>query len=144
MPLYDYRCADGHHYESAAPMSAQVAPPCPCGAPGVKTPSRVALGGLADVGRPMELMPQTWRGTHDGNREYLGRLRKEWDTRQRLEDKHPELQGDRRPILAHEGRYEHKPLRLGDPIPPSGEAKPHTHGHTHGHTHAPPKDPGAG
>jgi putative FmdB family regulatory protein len=118
MPIYDYRCAGGHYYEASAAMAAEVAPQCPCGATGAKVPSRVSLGGVSDVGRPRELMPQTWRGTHDGDREYVGQLRREWDTRQQLEDKHPELQGDRRPILAHEGRFEHAPLRAGDPIPP--------------------------
>jgi len=28
-----------------------------------------------------------------------------------------ELAGDRRPIVAHEGRFEHAPLRAGDPLP---------------------------
>jgi hypothetical protein len=37
-------------------------------------------------------MPQTWRGTYNGDRD-----------RQRLEAKHPELAGDQRPIIAHEG-----------------------------------------
>jgi hypothetical protein len=94
-------------------------------------PSRVALGGVADTGRPMELMPQTWRGTYEGNREYLGELRREWGARQKLEEKHPELAGDQRPILAHEGRFHGAPLRAGDPVP-----GPTHGGHTHGgHTH---------
>jgi putative FmdB family regulatory protein len=133
VPIYDYRCAAGHYYEASAAMTDDIAPSCPCGAGGLKVPSRVSLGGVAEVGRPMELMPQTWRGTHDGNREYVGRLRREWDTRQRLEDKHPELQGDRRPILAHEGRFERAPLRVGDPIPPA--PAPHSHPHPHPHPH---------
>ena len=133
MPIYDYRCAAGHYYEASVAMTDPAAPPCPCGASGVKVPSRVALGGVADVGRPMELMPQTWRGTYDGNREYLGQLRREWDTRRRLEDKHPELQGDRRPIIAHEGRFERAPLRAGDPIPPPTTGAPHSHPHPHPH-----------
>jgi putative FmdB family regulatory protein len=131
VPLYDYRCSAGHRFEAMAPLTAGSAATCPCGADAVKVPSRVALGGVADTGRPMELMPQTWRGTYEGNREYLGELRREWDTRQKLEDKHPELAGDRRPILAHEGRFHGAPLRAGDALPT------HTHGgHTHGgHTH---------
>jgi hypothetical protein len=88
----------------------------------------VSLGGVAEAGRPMELMPQTWRGTYEGNREYLGQLRAEWATRQKLEDTYEELRGDRRPIVAHEGRYAGAPLRAGDPVP--------GHSPTHGsHTH---------
>jgi putative FmdB family regulatory protein len=131
VPLYDYRCSAGHRFEAMAPLTAPGSGVCPCGADAVKVPSRVALGGVADSGRPMELMPQTWRGTYEGNREYLGELRREWGTRQKLEEKHPELAGDPRPILAHEGRVHGAPLRAGDPLPT------HTHGgHTHGgHTH---------
>ena len=131
VPLYDYRCSAGHRFEAMAPLTAPGSGVCPCGADAVKVPSRVALGGVADTGRPMELMPQTWRGTYEGNREYLGELRREWGTRQKLEEKHPELAGDQRPILAHEGRFHGAPLRAGDPLPT------HTHGgHTHGsHTH---------
>ena len=129
MPLYDYRCAAGHRFEAMAPIAAGDRCPCACGAEAVKVPSRISLAGQADPGRPMELMPQTWRGTYEGNREYLGQLRREWGARQKLEEKHEELRGDRRPILAHEGRYHGAPLRAGDPLPGS----PHTHSHTHSH-----------
>jgi len=129
MPLYDYRCAAGHRFEAMAPIAAGDRRPCACGAEAVKVPSRISLAGQADPGRPMELMPQTWRGTYEGNREYLGQLRREWGARQKLEEKHEELRGDRRPILAHEGRYHGAPLRAGDPLPGST----HTHSHTHSH-----------
>ncbi len=134
MPVYDYRCAGDHRFEALVPMNAARAPSCPaCGAGSTKVPSRVMLGGRADAGRPMELMPQTWRGTQDADREYVGNLRREWEKREKLEERHPELQGDRRPVLAHEGRYEHAPLRKGDaevaaaPAP----ATPHSHPHPH-------------
>jgi len=81
VPLYDYRCSSGHRFEAMAPLADSDTAACPCGAGAVKVPSRITLGGAADPGRPMELMPQTWRGTHEGNREYLGELRREWDTR---------------------------------------------------------------
>ena len=63
----------------------------------------------------MDQMPQTWRGTYEGNPEYLGQLRRQWNDRQKLEEKYDELRGDRRPVLAHEGRYHAAPLRAGDP-----------------------------
>ena len=61
-----------------------------------------------------EQMPQTWRGTYEGNPEYVGQLRRQWSARQKLEEKYPELRGDQRPVLAHEGKYHAKPLRAGD------------------------------
>ena len=144
MPTYDYRCESGHRFERLVPIADGGQQPCPCGAAGVKVPSNVALGGRADTGRPREYMPQTWRGTHDADREYTTALRREWSTRQKLEDKHPELQGDRCPIVAHEGRYERAPLRQGDPIPGASAAAPATsHGHTHGSGHS-HHDPASG
>jgi putative FmdB family regulatory protein len=144
MPLYDYRCDRGHRFEAMAPIAAADVAACPCGADAVKVPSRVSLGGVAHAGRPMGLMPQTWRGTYEGDREYLGHLRQEWTARQKLEDRYEELRGDRRPIVAHEGRYAGAPLRAGDPVPgSSADAGPahspggHTPGrHSHGgHSH---------
>jgi hypothetical protein len=44
----------------------------------------------------------------------VGQLRRQWSARQKLEEKYPELRGDQRPVLAHEGKYHAKPLRAGD------------------------------
>jgi hypothetical protein len=60
-------------------------------------------------------MPQTWKGTYGGNPEYIAKLQRQWERRQRLEDRYPELAGDRRRIVAHEGPYSAVPLRAGDP-----------------------------
>ena len=57
----------------------------------------------------MDQMPQTWRGTYEGNPEYVGQLRRQWDARRKLEDKHDELRGDQRPVLAHEGHVSRGP-----------------------------------
>jgi putative FmdB family regulatory protein len=116
MPLYDYRCPDGHLFEQLAPIDARERQDCPaCGQASGKIPSRITLGGHASAGLSMEQMPQTWRGTCGGNPEYLGQLRRQWNDRQKLEEKHGELRGDQRPVLAHEGRYHGAPLRGGDP-----------------------------
>jgi len=97
---------------------------CPvCCQSSQKIPSRISLGGQASPGRSMEQMPQTWRGTYGGNPEYLGQLRRQWSARRKLEDKYPELRGDRRPVHAHEGRYHAHPLRAGDPLPDSKAPK---------------------
>jgi putative FmdB family regulatory protein len=148
MPIYDYRCDCGLRFERLVGRDAP-APACPeCGEATRKVPSRPALHGTADAGLSREQMPQTWRGTYHGNREYVTAMQRQWDQRQRLEAKYPELAGDTRPVAAHEGRYEQAPLRAGDPIitsaaPTSGEtsagapapAPAHGHGHGHGHSH---------
>lgn len=127
MPIYDYRCGCGRRFEVIQPVAA-AAPPCPdCGGDSAKVPSAPALGGQASAGRSGEFMPQTWRGTHDGSREHVTELRREWAQRERLEAKHPELAGDTRPVLAHEGRYHAAPLRAGDPVLRPGGG----HGHAH-------------
>ena len=51
-------------------------------------------------------------------------LRRVDDARRDLESRNPELAGDHRHVLAHEGRFEGSPLRAGDPAPsgPEGPA----------------------
>jgi|BarGraNGADG00212_1021973.scaffolds.fasta_scaffold00937_6 putative FmdB family regulatory protein len=137
MPMYDYRCAAGHSFERIAPISAGALQDCPaCGEPSPKVPSAVSLVGSASPGLSMEQMPQTWKGTYGANREYVGQLRRQWDGRQKLEEKYPELKGDRRPILAHEGRYHDAPLRAGDAAASPTSAADHGHSHGPGHSHS--------
>lgn len=149
MPIYDYRCDCGLRFERLIGRDAP-APACPeCGGAARKVPSRPALHGRADAGLAKEQMPQTWRGTYHGNREYVTGMQRKWEQRERLEAKHPELRGDTRPVAAHEGRYEQAPLRVGEPMlgsgssgsssggsDSSGSSSPsegHGHGHGHGH-----------
>ena len=135
MPIYVYRCDCGERFERLVGIDASP-PGCPaCGGTPQKIPAGPSLLGQAGTGLAKEQMPQTWRGTHNGNREYVTGLRKQWDRRQKLEAKHPELAGDQRPIIAHEGRFHGAPLRAGDPVPGAG----HGHGHGHGHGPAPEK-----
>ncbi|MQA12704.1 MAG: zinc ribbon domain-containing protein [Pseudonocardiaceae bacterium] len=129
MPIYEYRCECGVRFEQLVQRTDAAAPGCPrCGGDTAKIPSSFALGGRADAGLSREQMPQTWKGTYGGDREYVSGLRRQWDKREKLEAHHPELAGDSRPIVAHEGRYEGNPLRAGDPGAPG-----HGHGHGHGH-----------
>ena len=46
------------------------------------------------------MMPQTWRATYHSNREYVTELRRTAERRRDIEDRYPELAGDRRPVLA--------------------------------------------
>jgi putative FmdB family regulatory protein len=136
MPIYVYRCDCGERFERLVGIDAP-APGCPaCGGTPQKIPAGPSLLGQAGAGPAKEQMPQTWRGTYDGNREYVTGLRRQWDRRQRLEAKHPELAGDQRPIIAHEGRFHDAPLRAGDPVPGHG------HGHGHNHGAVPPEPSG--
>ncbi len=118
MPIYQLRCAQGHpDFEVIQSLQAPL-PPCPqCGGRVRKVPARFGIGGsaAASLPPPAEAMPQTWRGTYEGNREYVTELRRTAEQRRALEDRHPELAGDRRPVLAHEGRYAAAPLRADPP-----------------------------
>jgi putative FmdB family regulatory protein len=155
VPIYDLRCANGHTAEVIQSFAAAL-PPCPtCGGATSKVPSRFGIGGRAVTPPAPELMPQTWKGTYAGDRDYVTSLRRTAEQRQAFEQRHPEEAGDRRPVVAHEGRFEGAPLRRGDPLPADSGAGPpqpgpHGHGHSHGpghgpaHPHSPPDATGAG
>ena len=128
MAIYELRCREGHRFEAIQSFTAPL-PDCrECGAATDKVPSRFAVTGRAGTPPPAEMMPQTWRGTYNADREYVTGLRRAADARRDLEERHPELAGDRRPIIAHEGRYENAPLRAGD-RPPIGDAPGHGQGY---------------
>ncbi len=116
MPIYQLRCpqGEGHRdFELIQSLHAPL-PPCPeCGGPVRKVPARFGIGGAAAARLPPPPVAkaQNWRGTYEGNREYVTELRRTAERRQVLADRHPELAGDRRPVLAHEGRYAAAPLR---------------------------------
>lgn len=138
MAIYDLRCSQGHTFEVIQAFTDPL-PDCPsCGEPTVKIPARFAIGKTARIPLPPDAMPQTWRGTYNADREYVTQLRRVADARAKLEERHPELRGDRRPVLAHEGPYQASPLRKGDPAPPSDavidRAQSGSHGRPgHGH-----------
>jgi putative FmdB family regulatory protein len=112
--IYDLRCEGGHLFEVVQSFTAPL-PDCPeCGAATRKVPSTFGIGGGAVTPPPADMMPQTWRGTYGADREYVAGLRRTAEARRDLEERHPELAGDRRPVIAHEGRYEKTPLRAGD------------------------------
>ena len=124
MPIYELTCADGHRSETLQASTAPL-PACPaCGGATRKLPSGFGVAGAAAVPPPPERMPQTWKGTYRGDREYVTELRRMADARRDLEARNPELAGDRRPVLAHEGRFEGAPLRAGDNGPAGSGSGP--------------------
>ena len=115
----------GVRFEHLAAMTDTAAPGCPCAA-GRPARCRPASGSAA--GRTRGCRRTRCRrpgaGCYDGSPEYVDRMRRTWEQRQKLEERHPEIAGDQRPILAHEGRYEQGAAAAGRPgSPPTG------HGH---------------
>lgn len=144
MPLYELRCGAGHRFEVLQSFTAPL-PACRCGEGTTKVPSAFGVGGSATLPPPAERMPQTWKGTYRGNREYLHTLRRTAEQRRDLEERHPELAGDRRPIAAHEGRFEAAPLRAGaPPCESAGDHGPSRGGHGPGRGGKGHSDGGAG
>ena len=133
MPIYDLRCSNGHVTEVIQSFSAPLSPCGECGAATAKLPSLVSIAGTAGIPPPPERMPQTWKGTYNGNREYVTQLRRTAESRRTLEERHPEIAGDRRPVIAHEGAYETTPLRKGDAADTHQAATGHGHGHAPAH-----------
>lgn len=118
MILYDLACDEGHRYEAALESMHSENPACPCGAPTRRLLSRLNVGGAASPGPSRDQMPTTWRGVRGGDPATVRGWHRLMTSRERLEEKYPELAGDRRPILAHEGAFAAAPLRAGDPLPP--------------------------
>lgn len=114
MIIYDFKCDNGHRFEAALTSMFDSNPSCVCGAITSRIPSRVNRSGSASAGPSREDMPTTWRGTMNGNPEVLRGWHKAMTKREKLEEKYPELAGDRRPILAHEGIFANAPVRAGD------------------------------
>jgi putative FmdB family regulatory protein len=145
MPIYEYGCDCGGTVEVLAGLGAP-APICPgCGAETRKLVSGFGPSGRAEAGLPQSRMPQTWKGTYGGNPEYIASLQRQWERRRRLEDRYPELAGDVRPVVAHEGRYSVVPLRAGEPGPAADASAKgvvsggHHHAHPHSHVDTHPE-----
>lgn len=116
MIIYDLKCTDGHRFEAVLASMFDELPTCrDCGAPTRKIPAAVGLSGSASAGPSREQMPNTWHGINRGDRETVRGWHQAMTKREKLEEKYPELAGDRRPVLAHEGAFANAPLRAGDP-----------------------------
>lgn len=146
MPIYEYACGCGYRFERLARIADADAPPPACPACGTadcrRVPSVAALLGRAAVPPVRDAAPRSWEQTNHGDRDTIRHWQRNLEQRGKLEEKYPELVGDNRAVLAHEGRYAASPLRAGDPAPPAppADAPPghtHPHGHAHPHSHAP-------
>ncbi|MCT1366971.1 hypothetical protein [Kocuria sp. HSID16901] len=78
--------------------------------------SAVHMGNSADAGPSREQMPHSWESIGGGHPDAVAHWRRTIEKREKLEEKYPELAGDRRPVLAHEGIFAKRPLRAGDDI----------------------------
>lgn len=121
MPIYEYACGRGHRFEKLARLAD-----ADDGAPGVACPAcgdaasrrfspRVAVLGRAVPPPGPETAPRSWQETNGGDREVIGHWQATLEQRRKIEEKYPELAGDTRPVLAHEGRYATAPLRADPP-----------------------------
>jgi hypothetical protein len=90
-------------------------PVCPaCGNDDCRrVPSVAALLGRATLPPGREAAPRSWEQTIHGDRDTIRHWQRTLEQRGQLEEKYPELAGDNRAVLAHEGRYASSPLRAG-------------------------------
>ena len=117
MIIYDYGCAGGHVFEAGVASMSAPDPACPvCGSATRRRPSRVNTTG-ASAGVSRDQMPRSWQAVGNGDAQTIRHWHGVAATREKLEEKHPELAGDRRPVLAHEGLFARRPLRAGEDIP---------------------------
>lgn len=116
MPSYDVLCGAGHRFEVSLASMFDANPACDCGEATARVPAVGRIAGMASAGPAREDMPNTWRGIGRGDADAIGHWRKAMTKREKLEEKYPELAGDRRPVLAHEGQFAAAPLRAGDPL----------------------------
>lgn len=123
MILYDYKCDSDHRFEAGVASMSSPSPACPaCGEASRRVLTTVRTSGFASAGHSREDMPKSWKGMAGGNQDAVNYWRRSMEKREKLEERYPELGGDRRPILAHEGIFQGRPLRAGDDIGASVEA----------------------
>lgn len=117
MILYELRCTGGHRFEAALTSMTAANPACPvCARDTSRVPAAARAGRSADPGPAQHERPHSWRGIAGGHPDAVAHWRERITRRERLEEKYPELAGDRRPVLAHEGAFAGAPLRAGDAL----------------------------
>lgn len=123
MPLFDYICGCGTRFEDLVKSWQSPNPACPeCGGDTTRAPSSVALLGSARPPLDDTNAPTSWRGTGNGDREYIANWRRTLEQRKEFEARHPEHTTKREAIAAHEGAFERKPLTYRELAARSGPA----------------------
>ncbi|HEX6448018.1 MAG TPA: zinc ribbon domain-containing protein [Trebonia sp.] len=149
MPLYEYACGRGHRFERLVPFANADSPSLACPSCGTtecrRLPSSAALLGRAAPPPGRDAAPRSWEETHGGDRDTILHWQRSLEQRRTLEEKYPELSGDTRPVLAHEGPYAAAPLRAdssaGDSLRAAQPAHPHPHPHHSPEASPPPSIP---
>lgn len=76
----------------------------------------MGLSGRANPGPSKEDRPRSWQQVNGGDPATVRAWQRSIEKREKLEGQYPELAGDSRPVLAHEGIFSRQPLRAGDDI----------------------------
>lgn len=114
---YSYLCQQRHRFGAQLDSMFDPDPACPtCGSLARRMPANPRLSGSADAGPSREQMPKSWQAVRGAHPDVVTGWRGVIEKREKLEEKYPELAGDRRPVLAHEGIFRNRPLRAGDDI----------------------------
>lgn len=117
MILYNFLCSNGHVFEAGLVSMHSDNPPCStCGTRTRRKPPALPLHGRADPGPSQGQRPRSWEQVNHGDRETVHQWQKAIEKREKLEEKYPELAGDYRPVIAHEGIFAGRPLRAGDDL----------------------------
>lgn len=104
MPLYEFHCRCGATREELRALADTAPPACEaCGAPTERVYTSFAIGGGADAGPSPRMAPMTWEETGHGDRQLVTDWRRRLEHRAGLEERHPELRVERRPLRSHEG-----------------------------------------
>ena len=115
MILYDFRCVEGHVFEASLSSMFADDPVCPvCSSAAKRKPPRIGLSGRVDPGPSKEDRPRSGQLVNGGDPETVRAWQRSIEKREKLEERYTELAGDNRPVLAHEGIFSSKPLRVGD------------------------------
>ena len=117
MVVFDVLCPLGHRTEVHLPSMFSEDPECgDCGRETQRVPGFAGMSGTASPGPSRDDMPHTWKGINKGDPETVRHWHTAMTKREKLEASYPDLAGDRRPVLAHEGAFAANPLRAGDPL----------------------------
>ncbi len=130
MPLYDYSCECGQRLEVFVHSVAQRHNEqlcATCGKAMLRNIGSVSLGGAA-VPASARGIPTSWQALRGAKPDGVGFWRGRVEAQMKIEEKYPELRPSTDPVLAHEGVFEGRPLRVSDLVK-NGAIRPAGHAH---------------